>query len=152
MVTFQKLSSHMSKSKLDLLSLKKMQQMEIANHVRQQFVMHYVSVQKDTLFPPKAVWRAITLSLQLSRVKMPCKSFTNYTHARCESTHAVLTIPQLGLEMGEQVHCMPVNHQDHIICSYRHSHKQRRKYIIRFSLVKDFTPEATKFNKILSWS
>lgn len=96
MVTFQKLSSHMSKSKLDLLSLKKMQQMEIANHVRQQFVMHYVSVQKDTLFPPKAIWRAINLSLQLSRVKMPCKSFTNYTQAWCKSTHTILTHSPTG--------------------------------------------------------
>lgn len=110
MVTFQKLSSHMSKSKLDLLSLKKMQQMEIANHVRQQFVMHYVSVQKDTLFPPKAIWRAITLSLQLSRVKMPCKSFTNYTQAWCESTHTILTHSPAGARnerVGPQHACQP---------------------------------------------
>lgn len=81
--------------------------------------MQYVSVQKDTLFPPKAVWRAITLlsptvkSENTYRANILPTTHMHGVNAHTPSSH----IPQLGLGMRE-VRGMPVNHQDHIISSY----------------------------------
>lgn len=76
--------------------------------------MQYVSVQKDTLIPPKAVWRATTLlSPTVKSENTYLANILPTAHLHGVNAHTLSShIPQLGLGM-------PVNHQDHIISSYK---------------------------------